>query len=93
MLLRQVVKKSAFAENVDSNFNRTRIQSAFSPLLGFQLSLCGHGFQVTGGENFVVPNVTNRQSLVRAPRAISHFQATHSEQMLTCEINCGGAHG
>tara|TARA_B100000482_G_scaffold179919_1_gene152039 strand:- start:271 stop:468 length:198 start_codon:yes stop_codon:yes gene_type:complete len=57
MLLRQVVKKSAFAENVDSNFNRTRIQSAFSPLLGFQLSLCGHGFQVTGGENFVVPNV------------------------------------
>jgi hypothetical protein len=39
MLLRQVVKKSAFAENVIS------------------ASLCGHGFQVTGGENFVVSNV------------------------------------
>ena len=55
--------------------------------------LCGHGFQVTGGENFVVPISTNRQSLVRAPRAISNFRATHSEKVLTCEINCGGAHG
>ena len=36
---------------------------------------------------------TNRQSLVRAPRAISNFRATHSEKVLTCEINCGGAHG
>ena len=92
MLLRQVVKKSA--ENVDSNFNRTRIQSAFSPLLGFQLSLCGRtGFKLLAGRILLFPMSTNRQSMVRAPRAISNFQATHSEQMLTCEINCGGAHG
>ena len=49
--------------------------------------------QSLAGRILLFPMSTNRQSLVRAPRAISNFRATHSEKVLTCEINCGGAHG